>query len=288
MASPAPYSKPRRSKLRNKVITFRTRKGSRVYAPVSGILKQKGRSLTLTTKGGWVHKISNTRPVKQRIGEMIQVGERVGTARGRKIRYIRRTKTGGLRDGMPTVTKNNNEKSGNWMPGVKRVRASGGGDMSTGGGNEVKVVWHTTESSDARGVIDTVAKYVVNKNVAYHILWNPKTGEIVQLYPANVAARALENASNLATNRHGKLCIQVSIVGKASDRPLKAGKDLKGRRNLMEWFDGHGIPRKAIDSDSRSREMFTRSGHTNHRSAPGNTHTDLYMTKHDWKKLLAP
>ena len=288
MASPAPYSKPRRGKENNKVVAFTTEKGSRVYAPNGGTLRKVGSDLTVTTSKGVVHKITGAVPRRKWVNKKVAAGAWVGNASGKVIRYSRFTKSGTQVDAMTVATRKNNKKSGTWMPGVKRKPNSGGGDMSSGGGSECKVVWHTTESGNAKGAIDGVANYVTQRRSAYHLLWNPRTGEIVQMYPSNIAARSLLNARNIATNRHGKVCIQISIVGKASDRPLKKGRNLLGRRKLMEWFDGHGVPRTNITSSSRSVSQFTKSGHTNHRSAPGNDHTDLYMAKEDWAWLLRP
>ena len=288
MANPTPYSKPRRGTLNRKTVVCKTAKGSRVYAPAGGRVKQTRRGIVIITKSGVKHKINGVKVRKKKLEKKVRAGAWVAKAKGRKIRYKRYGSNGRQWDAMPVALRDNSKKSGNWMSGVTRMPNSAGGDMSTGGGSERKVVWHTTESDHTRGTINGVARYTTSKLISYHVLWNPWTGEFVQTYGANEAARSLKNAPGLATNRHGDICIQISIVGRGSDRPLKKGKNLRGRRKLMEWLDGHKIPRDVITSDSRSVSQFVKSGHTNHRSAPGNDHTDFYMTDEDWKWLLRP
>lgn len=288
MANPAPYSKPRRSKLNRKTVVCKTAKGSRVYAPAGGVVKATKSGVVVVTKKGVMHRIRNVTVRPKKRGQKVKAGAWIAKANGNRLRYKRIAANGAQWDAMPIAKKDNNKKSGNWMPGVTRMPNSGGGDMSSAPGSERKVVWHTTESDHKAGVINSVARYTTSKLISYHVLWNPATGEFVQTYPADVAARSLMNAPGLATNRHGQVCIQISIVGRGSERPLKRGRVLKGRRKLLEWLDGHGIPRDVITSDSRSVSQFTKSGHTNHRSAPGNDHTDFFMTDEDWNWLLRP
>ena len=292
MSSPVPYSKARRRMINRKVVKFATAKGSRVYAPAPGKFSIVNDNVFVETKGGYRHKLVGVEPRNVKVGQTVQAGAWVGRAKGKWVRYKRYNPSGKVVDAMKAVKRDNAKSSPNWLNRAKRVYAKAGssGDMSSGGGSESKVILHTTESDDSKGTINAVANYCVNKNICYNLLWNVKTGEFVQMYPANVGARSVSNAQNpyLACNRHGRICIQISIVGRAKDRPLKAGKDLKGRRALMQWLDFHGIPRRNITSESRSRSRFVKSGYTNHRSTPGNDHNDLYMTDADWKWLFRP
>jgi hypothetical protein len=59
-----------------------------------------------------------------------------------------------------------------------------------------------------------------------------------------------------------------------------------GRRDLMEWLDDWGIPRVLNLDNSRSKKNWEKSGHSTHRSCPGNDHTD--PGKINKKRLLGP
>jgi hypothetical protein len=286
MASPAPYSKPRRGKKDTKTVAFRTARGSRIYAPNGGIVRKSDSGLTVTTSKGVVHKVTQSVPRKKLVGRRVKAGDYIGNARGTVVRYRRFTRNGNQIDAMSTAKGKNNRKSGAWLPNVKRKPNRGGGDMSSGGGSERKVVFHTTESGHGKGAINGVANWTTSQGISYHVLWNPWTGEFIQTFPTTVAARSLKNASGMATNRHGKVCIQVSIVGSASDRPLGGGSPMKGRRKLMQWLDGHGVPRKAIDNRKRSQSSWRQSGYHTHASCPGNDHNDPGRVT--WSKVLAP
>jgi hypothetical protein len=157
------------------------------------------------------------------------------------------------------------------------------GEMT--GATSRKVVWHTSESDP--GSIEGVANWVQQQRIQYTLLWDPSTGEVIQLLPADVGARSMMNDGWWPTNRFGKVCIQICVIGRASNHPLKRGRKLKGRRKLLRWMDSWGVPRKAIQHKwppSRSQYLWKQSGHTTHAAAPGNDHTDPGDV--DWGWLL--
>ena len=156
----------------------------------------------------------------------------------------------------------------------------------TGEGDARKCVWHTSESDPGsiRGVVD----WVQQQGSQYTLVWDPTTGEVVQLLPADVGARALKNAGWFPTNRYGDVCIQICVVGRAADNPLTKGKPMKGRRKLLKWVGKWGVPRHHIKRGlvPRSRTKWKKSGHTTHLACPGNDHRD--PGKVDWGWLLRP
>lgn len=164
-----------------------------------------------------------------------------------------------------------------WMPGAKRLPATMAGTMDGSHGTR-KVVWHN-EGVDRPGDAHNapaVARYVRDRGIAYHLIWDSTHGVFVQLYPADVAARSLLNPGGLpwSPNRQGALCVQVCVVG-YGHRPFTDGP-LAGLPRVMAWLDDLGVPRKARDfaNPGRGQDAWTRSGHHGHAHAPGNDHTD--------------
>lgn len=281
MASPVPYSTPKRRLLNKKTVKFATAPGSFVYAPADGRLYPAKNGVVIKNENGFLHMLSGV--VASKPGKYV-AGERIGRARGKSVVYTRRNKTEGIIDAMPIVKRNDNLKPKEWMPGATKKPSSGAGDM--GPGDERKVVWHTSESPNDSSAIHGVVNWVKQQSSEYTIAWNPYTGQLVQMFPATGGARAVMNGYSIPANRHGKVCIQVCVIGRAANAPL-VKSPMKGRRELMEWLDSWGIPRRDITSNNRSVDQWTKSGHTTHKSAPKpNDHTDPGPI--DFKKLFAP
>ena len=158
-----------------------------------------------------------------------------------------------------------------WFPAAQVVRAPVGGRME-GPGHVRAVVWHTSESSpDADPA--AIARYVIGQSSEYHLIWRPTDGKIVQLIAADEAARSLRNDGWYRTNRVGSVRIQICVVGRAQDAPLTRSP-LAGWDRLRAWLRSWNVPEVDARDDSRSRARWAQSGHSTHRSAPGNDHTD--------------
>lgn len=281
MASPVPYSEPKRRLLNKKTLKFATAPGSFIYAPVTGKAYQAKGGIVIKTDTSVVHLLSG---VKLNKPGNYSAGERIGKATGKSVVYSKKHHKEYL-DAMDAVKHPQHLDPKKWMPGAKNVGHHGeAGQM--GPGNERKVVWHTSESGNDHSAIDGVVNWVKQQQSEYTICWNPYTGQFRQLMPADVGARAVMNGYTIPANRHGKICIQVCVIGRGANAPL-VKSPMKGRRELMEWLDSWGVPRKNITSDNRSVLEWKKSGHTTHRSAPKpNDHTDPGPV--DWKRLLAP
>lgn len=281
MASPVPYSQPKRRLLDKKTLKFATAPGSFVYAPADGRLYPAKDGVVIKTENGILHMLSGVKPVKP--GRYV-AGERIGRARGNSVIYTKRNKKEGIVDAMPVVLRKDAPPPKEWMPGADKKPSSGAGEM--GPGNEHKVVWHTSESGNDSNAIHGVVNWVKQQSSEYTIVWNPYTGQLVQLFPATGGARAVMNGYTIPANRHGEVCIQVCVIGRAANAPL-VKSPMKGRRELMEWLDSWDIPRKSLVNNSRSVSEWMKSGHTTHGSAPKpNDHTDPGPI--DFKKLFAP
>lgn len=281
MASPVPYSRPKRRLINRNVVKFDTQPGSFVYSPIRGKVFSKDGLVYIENDKGFLHTLSNVKLTKRGV---VEAGERIGTATKRNVVYTRYFRAK-IADAMPAVHRNDAQAPKKFMPGVKNIGHNGEPGVM-GPGTERKAVWHTSESGNDSQAIFGVAEWVKQQQSEYTIAWNPYTGQFLQFFPADVGARAVMNGYTIPANRHGKVCIQICVIGRAANEPL-VKSPMKGRRELMAWLDSWGIPRVDITSNKRSVDAWTRSGHTTHRSAPlPNDHTDPGPI--DFKKLFAP
>jgi hypothetical protein len=168
-----------------------------------------------------------------------------------------------------------------WLPGAKVLTALK--DSGALSGNVKKVVWHTTENDPTKTTAYNVAAYLNRVSAQVHLVWNPTTGEIVQMIPANRGARALKNApGGVDTNTSGGIVIQIEVVGRAAE-PFTNGP-CKGLPAIVAWLRSLGIPDvwpagdlKAYPASyggTRSTSAWSRSGHFGHSQVPENDHGD--------------
>lgn len=171
-----------------------------------------------------------------------------------------------------------------WFPGAERLACSSPGGRTEGG--EPKAVWHTTESDTGNTAFNAVARYLYQKGSEPTLLWDPTTGRVGQFMPADLSGRALANAGTVRTNRTGSPTIQIEVMGRAADRPLRDGPCV-GLPEILDWLDSWGIPRDwpggyPLSSPesygangNRSLSRWKRAGgHFAHSQVPGNTHSD--------------
>ena len=173
---------------------------------------------------------------------------------------------------------------GNWIPGAMIIHAvKDGGSML--GGNP-RVTWHTTENDPARTSAKAVANYLNSTGNTVHVVWNPVTGQIVQMIPTNRAGRGLKNtAGGVETNRKGSVNIQIEVVARAA-KPFTQ----YACRNLdviVKWLRSLGIkdvfpggapksyPASAgLGNGDRSTVAWAQNGHFGHSQVPENSHGD--------------
>jgi len=157
-----------------------------------------------------------------------------------------------------------------YLPGAKVIPGVNGGTML---GGPAKVVWHTTENDPTKTSATNVAKYLVGSGNTVHLVWNPVSGEIVQMIPANLAGRGLENrAGGVETNRAGRVVVQIEVVGRAS-QPFTNGPCV-GLPAILAWLTSLGIPAVWVGTPDRSTANWAKSGHFGHMDVPENSHTD--------------
>lgn len=172
-----------------------------------------------------------------------------------------------------------------WIKEAERL-----GDGSIGGAmdtpsNPPRVVWHTTESGTGNASFNAVGKYLINIEAEPHILYDPTTDRLAQYGPLNQSARALRNDGRTRTNRTGKVCIQIEVLGRAGSpftRTWKPGKNFKAlMRAIRSWGVPDTFPMGALASQyadpsvKRTRSTWlTKAGHYGHSQIPSNDHWD--------------
>lgn len=167
-----------------------------------------------------------------------------------------------------------------WIPGAKILAAHKDGNLY---GGPAKVVWHTTENDPTKTSALNVARYLNSVGSQVHVVWNPTTGEIVQMIPANRAGRGLRNLSGgVQTNGAGSVVFQIEVVGKAKE-PFTDGP-LKGLSTIVAFLDQLGIPDAWPAGDlkpypasyggTRSTSAWAKGGHFGHSQVPENDHGD--------------
>lgn len=168
-----------------------------------------------------------------------------------------------------------------YLPGAKNIPGRDGGSML---GGPAKVVWHTTENDPAKTTASAIAHYLVSSGNTVHLVWNPVSGETVQMIPANRAGRGLENRPGGAeTNRAGRVVVQIEVVGRAS-QPFTSGP-CNGLAKIQAWLTSLGIPPVWSGTTNRSVANWAKAGHFGHMDVPEQYHTD--PGKVDKAKLTA-
>jgi hypothetical protein len=172
-----------------------------------------------------------------------------------------------------------------WIPGFERLTPSkpGGVITSTVGGH---VIWHTVEApAGAEKTFQSMINVLTGKSAEPHILIDPKTDRAGQFFPLDLSGRALKNDGAHQTNRTGRVCIQIEVMGYAA-HPFTDDPDWKPGPNwnaLMTAIRSHGVPDifpmgrppKYPGASVRDREIYySEAGHYPHANVPGNSHGD--------------
>jgi hypothetical protein len=177
------------------------------------------------------------------------------------------------------------------MPGIRYVRAAADGGPLKGGAP--RVVWHALGADPRQVSARSAAQRLDTAGHPTHLVWNPHSGEIIQLIPIVRAARALCLSEPLGSpswpaavragdpNAEGRVCVQIGVVAQ-DDEPFTAGP-MVGRREIMGWLDSWDIPRlwpagqpapfPECRAAGRSRRLWARGGHFGASQVPGQVAT---------------
>jgi hypothetical protein len=150
-----------------------------------------------------------------------------------------------------------------WLPTAGRMPAKLDGGAMKGGAP--RTVWLTSETDPRAVSARSMAQRLNQQERAAHLIWNPGSGEVIQMLPATRAGRLLRGE----IGREGRVCVQIVVIGHA-ESPFTSGP-LKGLDSIVSWLDTWGVTRRwpagpplpspqAYDS-KRQRRPWARGGH---------------------------
>lgn len=179
------------------------------------------------------------------------------------------------------------------MPGARRVRAVADGGQMKGGAP--RAVWLTLGADPQLISAQSAAERLNQLGRPCHLVWNPATGQTVQLIPIVRAGLALGVAGDVehegpagvagayptgplasqpndgAADVHteGRLCVQVGVVG-FGRAPFTCGP-MTGVEAILDWLGSWRIERRwpagrpasfgHAHTAPRSRRLWARGGH---------------------------
>ncbi|WP_345470899.1 hypothetical protein [Actinoallomurus oryzae] len=150
-----------------------------------------------------------------------------------------------------------------WLPGAVRLQSRHDGGSPRGGAP--RAVWHTSEHDPLAVSAHSVAQNLEQQGTNAHVVWNPFTGQIVQMVPATQASLLLPDG----IGREGRRCLQILVVGLARE-PFTGGA-MQGLGLILDWLDAWQVPRRwpagaplappEAYSAPRDRRAWARGGH---------------------------
>jgi peptidoglycan hydrolase-like protein with peptidoglycan-binding domain len=172
-----------------------------------------------------------------------------------------------------------------WIEKAQRLGDGGiGGAMDHHPSVPGRVVWHTTESGAGDAAFRAVAAHLIRVSAEPHLLYDPATDRLGQFGPLDKCARALRNDGSTRTNRVGKVCIQIEVLGRAAKPFTATWKPGPNFKAMMAAIRSWGIPdtfpagrlsTSAADATNRPRSVWmAKGGHYGHANIPGNDHWD--------------
>ena len=174
-----------------------------------------------------------------------------------------------------------------WMPEARRIRADTDGGPLIGGAP--RAVWLTLGTAPGAVSVQSAAQRLISERRPCHLIWDPVTGNVIQLISVLRAGRALGAADHLDwapgrvrvnsdnVNAEGRVCVQICVVAFAWD-PFTAGPMI-GLRHIMSWLDSWGVARcwpagqpaafPPSHPGVRSRKRWAQGGHFGASQVPG-------------------
>jgi len=172
-----------------------------------------------------------------------------------------------------------------WCPGAEVISSSHNGGSMVGG--PPRFVVHSYEADPAKVSAAAGARALIKAGNEVHLVFNPLSGDLVQILPASVAGRGLVNLpGGVQTNREGDTCVQVEVIAFAVNPFTRYMTDAGWARwaTVMDWVVSHGVHRRwpagpppayPSGSSPRNPTVWTgQSGLFGHSQVPENTHGD--------------
>ena len=175
-----------------------------------------------------------------------------------------------------------------WIPGARCIRAQADGGTLRGGAP--RVVWQALSADPRLISASSAARRLDQEGRPPHLVWNPLSGDIVQLIPIVRAACLLGGPETLdygpaptapaqlaPVNRQGRLCVQIGVVAWATE-PFTDGP-MHGVERILSWLHSWHVPwrwpagRPAPFAQARiaerSQAVWPRGGHFGASQIPG-------------------
>ncbi len=139
-----------------------------------------------------------------------------------------------------------------WMPEARRIRADTDGGPLIGGAP--RAVWLTLGTAPGAVSVQSAAQRLISERRPCHLIWDPVTGDVVQLISVLRAGRALGAADYLDwapgrvrvnpenVNAEGRVCVQIGVLGHPG-QPFTDGT-LAGIEEIVSWLDSWGVCRR--------------------------------------------
>ena len=162
-----------------------------------------------------------------------------------------------------------------WMPGARRIRADSDGGPLNGGAP--RAVWLTLGTAPRTVSIQSAAQRLLSERRPCHLVWDPVTGDIVQLISILRAGCALGAPDRLdrspnrmpaprrTVNPEGRICVQIGVLGHPAEPftggPLAGLGTIVGRVKATErrpCCRPRRTPRDGAPSRARSRANSRR------------------------------
>jgi LysM repeat protein len=173
-----------------------------------------------------------------------------------------------------------------YISGAVRLGGQSIGGASDSPSKPPRAVWHTTESPAGGNYLTSIGAYLIRVGAEPQVIYCPVTDRIGQFGPLTSSGRALRNDGSYRTNRTGKVCIQVEVLGYAKS-PWTKGFDPSKKPNyqrLIAAMRAHGIPdvwpvgkppATAAAATKRPRDTWeNEGGHFGHSQIRGQDHWD--------------
>ncbi|MBW8486420.1 hypothetical protein [Actinomadura parmotrematis] len=145
-------------------------------------------------------------------------------------------------------------------------------------GGAPRAVWLTSETDPQAVSARSVAADLVRAGRPAHLVWNPATGETVQLLPATRAGLALDGPAGT----EGRVQVQIVVVGYA--RAPFTAVPFAGLEPITRWLDswdvarrwpaGPPLPSPQSYHAARDRRSWARGGHFGASQVPGTGRPD--------------
>ncbi|WP_193789934.1 hypothetical protein [Streptomonospora alba] len=123
-----------------------------------------------------------------------------------------------------------------------------------------------------------MSQRLVGEGRTGHLVWNPRTGETVQLLPATAPAGGELNPGHPDRACEGRVCIVITVIG-WSDVPF-TDSPLYALAPILNWLDSWEVPRRwpagapsaglpGPRARASGERLWARGGHFGHSQVPG-------------------